>query len=140
MTEADKGLVLIVDDDNDIRELVTTLLEGEGYPYKKAANGQIALEILQQLKTPPNLILLDTRMPELDGMGFVLKLRLMEEFRNIPIVNMTASNPGGELSRQEEVVGQLAKPFELDDLLAVVALYARSPSLETSEAMVVACA
>lgn len=109
--------ILVVDDDESIRQIVRLCLTDEGYEVVEAANGEDALEVLAG--TPPNLILLDLRMPVMDGWEFARRYRLSPG-PHAPIVAFVAA-----LNVQQEVEGLetaaiLSKPFDLDDLLNAV--------------------
>ena len=85
--EAD-GDVLIVDDDADARDRLRTVLERNGWTTQQAANGQEALEAVDQAK--PRLILLDLTMPVMDGFSFLIALRERPGCEDIPVVVLTA--------------------------------------------------
>ena len=111
--------VLVVDDDADTRDMLTEALADEGYQVRTVASGQAALEVLGR-EGPPALILLDHRMPEMDGPAF------LEAYRrppgpHAPVVGLTAAGGPG----MEGADAVVAKPFALDDLSAVVERYAR---------------
>lgn len=110
--------VLIVEDEPSILAAVQEFLELEGYPTVGACNGAVALEVLDRLPQRPALVLLDMRMPVMDGWGFARALR--ERGIHLPLVVMTAAQDpgswGGEI-RAERVV---AKPFDLDEVLDAV--------------------
>jgi CheY-like chemotaxis protein len=80
--------VLIVDDDEVLRQLLRRLLEPEGYKVVEAENGRVALDRLREVS--PSVILLDLMMPEMDGFEFVTEFRRHEAWRAIPIVVITA--------------------------------------------------
>jgi CheY-like chemotaxis protein len=80
--------VLVVEDDPDQRNLLRGILEREGWSVSEAENGQIALNLMAS--SPPELILLDLMMPEMDGFRFVTSLKAREEWRRIPIIVITA--------------------------------------------------
>jgi hypothetical protein len=84
------GPVLVVEDDPDTREILRRLLEKEGCQVIAAANGRLALERLAESR--PMLILLDLMMPEMDGFQFIDRLRQHKNWRNIPIVVVTAKD------------------------------------------------
>jgi CheY-like chemotaxis protein len=89
-------VVLIVDDDSDVREIVKDTVEGVGMKAATAVNGRSALQWLD--KNPkPALILLDLMMPEVDGFEFLEKIREIEELNDVPVVVLTAK----ELSEAE---------------------------------------
>src|SRR4051812_18165946 len=87
----DGGMILIVDDDADIRDAFCSVLEDSGYPAMAAENGKVALE---QLATgaPPALILLDLMMPVMNGAEFLSALRADHRFDAIPVAVFSASN------------------------------------------------
>ncbi|WP_082523958.1 response regulator [Methylobacterium sp. Leaf399] len=85
-----EGPVLIVDDDPDTRERIATLLTREGWRVAAAENGVAGLEATAARK--PCLILLDLMMPEMDGFGFLRALRAHPEWRDIPVVVLTAKD------------------------------------------------
>ena len=114
--------VLVVDDDTSILDTVTSILTGEGYDVVSAATGEEALAAVA--RTQPRLILLDMRMPVMDGWAVARALR--EQGINVPIVVMTAAESAKRWADEVGAQGYLAKPFGLDDLLATVERF-RSP-------------
>lgn len=112
--------ILVIDDDLAILATVSDILCDEGYQIQTATNGAEGLAALEQFN--PDLILLDMRMPVLDGWGFATKLR--ERGVNIPIVVMTATQDARRWAREIGAAHVLAKPFDLMDLLNVVELAA----------------
>jgi len=112
--------ILVVDDDPDIRATVSEILDLEGCNVTAASNG---LEALEQIETsPPCVVLLDMRMPVMDGWGVARELRARGV--GIPIVVMTAAQDAGRWAREIAADAVLPKPFELDDLLDIVSRYA----------------
>ena len=85
-----EGPVLVVDDDSDVRERMTTLLTREGWRAVSAENGRAGLDAVAARK--PGLILLDLMMPEMDGFAFLRALRTKPEWRDIPVVVLTAKD------------------------------------------------
>ena len=112
--------VLVVDDDEGIREFVRVALGEEGYRVLVAPNGQAALDLLQV--DPPGLILLDLWMPQMDGAGFLAVYRSLPIPR-APVVIFAASADVQAEALPADVAGFLAKPVELVDLLDLVARY-----------------
>jgi CheY-like chemotaxis protein len=108
--------VLVVDDEPDIRATVSAMLEIEGYDVDEAANGADALHAIEQ--RAPDLILLDMRMPILDGWGFARELRLRGH--PIPIVVMTAARDAARWAGEIAASSFVAKPFGFDDLITAV--------------------
>jgi two-component system, chemotaxis family, chemotaxis protein CheY len=109
--------ILIVDDDESIRQIVRICLTDEGYEVMEAANGQAALHRLAEFT--PNLILLDLRMPVMDGWEFA---RRYEEWPapRAPVVAFVAALNAEQDCADLDAAGILAKPFDLDDLLDAV--------------------
>ncbi len=110
--------VLVVDDDPDILEALSEILEAEGYQVLRARNGQEALGCLQS--APPALILLDLMMPVMDGWEFAQRMRQQPAVAKIPIIVLSADRNVGAKARDIGAVGHLPKPFELNDLLELV--------------------
>jgi len=114
--------ILIVDDDQEIREMVEFALGEEGYDVLTADHGGSALELLRGRK--PSLILLDMRMPVMDGWMFASAYR-RRPAPHSPIVVMTAAIDAVQWSREVAAVGCIPKPFELSRLYDAVRLHAR---------------
>ena len=110
------ALILVVDDDASIRSTVSEILELEGYPVATASDGREALQAVEQAQ--PSLVLLDMRMPVLDGWGFARELEARHV--QVPLVVMTAAQDAQRWCDEIGAIGCLAKPFDLDDLLASV--------------------
>jgi CheY-like chemotaxis protein len=118
----DAGSVLVVDDDDSICEFLATALSDEGYTVTTARNGRVALARLDQVE--PDLILLDMRMPVLNGWEFATHYRARHG-PHAPVVVMTAARDAAGRAAQVQAEAFLAKPFDLDDLLAVAARFVR---------------
>lgn len=109
--------VLVVDDDETISEFVVWILSDEGHDVVTASNGEIALHRLESFD--PNVILLDMRMPVMDGWHFA------EAYRDgrpspAPIVVLTAAQDAALRAADIRADGFLGKPFDLDELLATI--------------------
>ena len=89
MTLSDRGRILVVDDDEDVREAVADLLRDEGFIVDTAENGRVALELLRTRLAA--LIFLDLEMPEIDGDAFIRIAKDDQRLAAIPIVVITAS-------------------------------------------------
>ena len=112
--------VLVVDDDTAIVEMVSTALALEGIPHRTARDGQAALALVAQER--PSLILLDINMPVMDGLRFCAALD--EQGRDdTAIVVMTAAHEAPRFRTQCAADDVLGKPFDLDELYAVVERY-----------------
>jgi CheY-like chemotaxis protein len=116
--------VLIVEDDEDIRELMKILLEGDGYQVNVAVDG---LDAFEQLQTGarPTLILLDLMMPRMDGEQFLKQIH-SSRFSNTPVIIMSGHNATQKKADEHDVACWLMKPVELDDLLKAVRRFAPS--------------
>ncbi len=110
------GLILVVDDDPDIRALVHMILEEEGYAVVAAGDGREAL--LQVQHQQPALILLDLNMPVMSGWELHAELRSRQI--GVPVVYMTAAQRARTEAEQHGAQGFLAKPFGLNELLSTV--------------------
>ena len=108
--------ILVVDDEPDIRATVAAMLEIEGYDVAEATNGADALTELERRE--PHVILLDMRMPVLDGWGFAAELR--RRGHRVPIVVMTAARDAAHWAGEIAAASFVAKPFGLDDLIGAV--------------------
>jgi CheY-like chemotaxis protein len=114
--------VLIVDDDEDTRDMIAVLLEQAGYSVATAGNGREALERLKMLR--PEMILLDVCMPEMDGAMFRQEQRRHWDWLHIPTIVMTgaADEPMLDIAVEQT----LRKPVRGADLLAIVARHCTS--------------
>jgi two-component system chemotaxis response regulator CheY len=112
-----RARILVVDDDLDIAELVRLALTDEGFDVITATNGAAALDVAQA--TPPDLVLLDMRMPIMDGWTFARRYRSAPPPR-APIVVMTAARDAAERAAEIDADGYLSKPFSLDELFGIV--------------------
>lgn len=108
--------ILVVDDDPSILETVRVILESEGHPVVTATNGKEALDCLERVR--PGLMLLDMRMPVLDGWGVAKALR--DSPLRVPIIVMTAAENARRWADEIQAEGFLAKPFDLNDLIDTV--------------------
>jgi CheY-like chemotaxis protein len=117
------GRVLVCDDASEIRALIRINLELEGYEVVEADDGDVALEILRDTTRPlPDVITLDALMPRRDGWWVVSMVRADPRLARIPIVMVTASVQLNDRAQAERVAvdGFVAKPFEPDDLVALI--------------------
>jgi DNA-binding response OmpR family regulator len=115
--------ILVVEDDVSILDMVMQILRAEGYPVVGAKNGVEGLAEVD--RRPPSLILLDMRMPRMDGWEFAAALRA----RGIasPVVVMTAAENAKRWADEVSANGFVMKPFEILDLLASVEKHRRPP-------------
>jgi two-component system nitrogen regulation response regulator NtrX len=110
--------VLVIDDDDDIRESLVALLQSEGYQATAATSGAHALDILSDGHAPPAAILLDLRMPSMSGQDFAARIGDDPRWASTRIIICTAGRCPPELGGRAYAV--LQKPFDLDRLLELV--------------------
>lgn len=110
--------ILIVDDDIDILEPISLLLEGVGYAVVSLSKGEKAYGKIGEVK--PDLILLDILMSGSDGRKICRKLKDSTVTHNIPVVMMSAHPSAKRDSEQCGADDFIAKPFEADELIRVV--------------------
>ncbi len=115
-----KEIILLIDDNAELRENTSELLQLAGYDVYVAENGKRGLEQLRQIR--PNLILCDIMMPELDGYGVLRALNNIPELSGIPFVFLTAKIEKADFRNAMDLGADdyLMKPFSGDDLLKVV--------------------
>ncbi len=110
--------VLLVEDDPDIAGLVRFVLSGDDIAVEWTRNGAEALEWLRHFGMSPALILLDMRMPVMNGYDFARRYRA--EHGTSPIVVMTAGEEAPDVAREVGAEGYIGKPFDIDVLAQVV--------------------
>jgi CheY-like chemotaxis protein len=111
--------ILVVDDDDDIREVMQELLVAEGFQVDVARDGLDALGKLDGEASPP-LILLDMMMPRMDGETFLKMLRGKPALANASVVVISGNGAARDKAGAFQAAGCLVKPFELDELLELV--------------------
>jgi CheY-like chemotaxis protein len=112
-----RPLVLVVEDDESIRQFLELALRDEGYEVVSAADGAQALATLNDLT--PAVILLDVRMPVMDGVAFVRAYR-ERPAPHAPVVLVTAARDAEVVPVESLVDAVLQKPFNIEDLLRVI--------------------
>jgi CheY-like chemotaxis protein len=113
--------ILIAEDERDIRELISFTLEYEGYDVIVTANGEDALEMVY--KERPDLVLLDVRMPRMDGYEVCRRIINDVTIQHIPVAFISAKGQQSEIDEGmgAGAVDYLLKPFSRDQLLGMVA-------------------
>jgi CheY-like chemotaxis protein len=111
--------VLIVDDDLDIREVLSETLAERGFDVATAANGLEALGKLRELGVRPSVILLDLMMPIMDGYAFLEQRRLDPMLAAIPLAIVTAGH-GVEPERLGDGLQIVKKPFDVPRLVGIL--------------------
>jgi len=114
--------ILVVDDDESMRELIRIHLAAAGYEVQTAADAISAGYMV--LASAPDLILTDVSMPYMDGFEFVAALRADPSVPPIPVIFLTSVEEGMERARELGAAGYLVKPVRADELLATVARHA----------------
>lgn len=122
---AKKVSVMVIDDDVDIREILSEILADAGYSVVTAANGAEAIAMLKTVT--PSLILLDLNMPVMDGVEFRQRQRQDPATARIPTVVMSAVHQMQDRIAGLGVDDALAKPVDLARLLQVVAHHCERP-------------
>ncbi len=115
--------ILLIEDDRDIRELVSEIFEGEGYSVATACDGAQGLELLRTMR--PKLILVDLNMPVMNGLEFNAARVQDPALRAIPTIVMTAADRGYGRAEALEVWGVITKPVSLEALLALGVRFCR---------------
>lgn len=117
-----KTRLIVVDDDGAIRDILEMVLSAEGYEVITASDGSAALETVRL--SPPDLILLDIKMPVMSGLEFAKAYRAGPG-PHAPIVVLTAAQDAEGRALEIGAEGYLPKPFELDDLLLLIERHTR---------------
>jgi CheY-like chemotaxis protein len=115
-------MVLVVDDDYDVREALCDVLREEGLSVDAASDGVEALVYLRS-HSPPNVILLDLMMPRMVGAQFRTEQLLDPSLATIPVVLLSADTRIAEMSNSLGAQGYLRKPVELAKLLETVSMF-----------------
>lgn len=115
--------ILTVDDDEDLRNSLASLLELEGFESVWAKNGQVALEYLKRVPDMelPDLVLLDYMMPVMNGAAFHAGLKQDPRLEKIPVVMMTANgNLVSVMEKVEDAGAFMSKPMDYDTVVRMV--------------------
>lgn len=117
-----KARILIVEDDANLLEGIQTVLELDNYSVITVENGKQALDILSQSTVPPDLIVSDIMMPQMDGIQLLMEVRKVTAWIKIPFIFLTARSEKVDVQRGKRlgVDDYLTKPFDADDLLIAV--------------------
>jgi CheY-like chemotaxis protein len=111
--------ILVVDDDENLRQLLGLHLSAAGYAVLLAEDAIAAGYLV--LRQPPDLIISDVNMPHMDGFEFVAALKSDKTLPDIPVIFLTSFEEGDHRGKQLGAVGYLTKPIRADRLLAMVA-------------------
>jgi DNA-binding response OmpR family regulator len=112
--------ILVIDDDADVVQFVRLSLAREGYEVVTALDGAAGLRLA--LETPPDLVLLDILMPDIDGLELLSRLRVNPATTNVPVVLLTARADAHDRVRGLELGADdyITKPFDIEELVARV--------------------
>lgn len=110
-----KLLILVVEDDNSVKNLITTTLKAHDYRYLTACNGKMA--ILDASSHNPDIVLLDLGLPDMDGVEVIRKIR---SWSNLPIIVISARSEDSDKIEALDAGADdyLTKPFSVEELLA----------------------
>jgi CheY-like chemotaxis protein len=111
--------ILVVDDDESIRELLRLHLSAAGYEVHVEADAIAAGYLV--LRSPPDLIITDINMPHMDGFEFIAALKADTTLPRIPVIFLTSYDEGDDRGKELGAVGYLTKPVRADKLLQLVA-------------------
>jgi signal transduction histidine kinase len=124
------GRILVVDDNEDLVEMLSTVLSLEGYDPVPAYNGQDAVKALLEYR--PSLVLLDRALPDFDGLEVCARMKAVDPSRFLPVIMVTAA-----AHRDDKLVGlakgvddYITKPFDMDELVAKVRVMLRIKATE----------
>ena len=112
--------ILLIDDDHDVRRLVSVILEQSGFGVRSVADGSSAIAELQM--NSYDLMVLDISMPNLNGFQVLKAIRSMARFIGLPVIMLTGSRDRDEISKVQEynVSDYVLKPPQIDDLISRV--------------------
>ena len=124
--------ILIIDDEPDVLKLAAFRLKRWGYEILTANDGQTGLEIIENER--PDLVLLDLRLPNLDGVDVCRQVKNNEALKHIPIILFTATADiaVAETAKQVGADGYIVKPFEPEQLLEKIQSVAGEPRKENA--------
>ncbi len=119
-TEVVKKKILIVDDEPDMRELLTMYLTGRGFLVNEAGDGVDGLESVK--KARPDLVILDVMMPRMDGFQLLKVLKSDPEYSKMPVIMLTAKNDVDSTAMGEKLHADhyLTKPFDVSILIQFI--------------------
>lgn len=117
--------ILVVDDDPTTRLLLHTRLKAKGYEVHVADDGDIGLELAQEIK--PNLIILDVDMPRMDGYTFISMKNKIQEIKAIPVLILTAYSETQPIFQMQGASDYFVKPLDFNAMLERIEMLIGSP-------------
>jgi len=121
--------VLVIEDDRDTRAILGEILASEGYEAVEFEAGDVAAKYLAS-HAPPCLVLLDLRLPRMNGIAFLQWLNKQEQLKKLPVAVISALRLNGEQDKapfRDHVVAVLRKPFTLEDVLELIESHCGHP-------------
>ncbi len=120
--------ILIVDDEEDVLDLLQLVFETSGFTVRRASNGKAAVS--SAYESPPDVILLDVMMPEMDGWQVLRTLKGDERTRSVPVVMLSARAERRDkmIGLQEGAEGYIAKPFSPAEVVREVQSFLDRPA------------
>lgn len=114
--------ILVVDDNEDVRDALALILEGEGFAVDTARDGREALDRLRE-EPQPCLVILDLHMPEFDGRAFRSAQRADHELMRIPVVLFSGEHDLAAAAQTMGIDAYFRKPFDPEAIVALVRRY-----------------
>lgn len=116
MPEQEKKVILVVDDDLDVAEMVSVYLSVHGYIVRTADMGEVAVQVA--LENPPDLVIQDINLPDIDGFEVAYRLRNNRKTRDIPIIFLTEKRSRSDRLQGLELGADdyITKPFDIQEL------------------------
>lgn len=108
--------ILIVEDEPDLLRVLSQHLKNHNFQVAEAEDGESGLQKVQDEK--PDLIILDIKMPKIDGYSFVKELQSQREFAKIPVIVLTAHSDFDKLFKVEGVAAFFTKPYEIKEIVS----------------------
>ncbi len=120
MGNAGIPVILVIEDDADLRKILRLQLTSRGYDVREAENGAVGFAALREVT--PDCVILDLMMPVMDGFGFLKRARSIDEFATVPVLILTASEDERNRIRgdQYRADAYMGKPYDLEELTAKV--------------------
>ena len=128
MTDAtNPPTILVVEDDEHIGDLLTFMLERQGYQVHSCSDGRAAREFIEQHVDCPKLVLLDVMLPFFDGFELVRIIRAREGWGEVPVVMLTAKTMEADIVRALDAGANdyIVKPFQPQELMARLRRFVR---------------
>lgn len=120
--------LVVIEDDTHIAEVLRFMLERQGYAVSLAGDGRAAQRLIEDIATPPDLVLLDVMLPHVDGFELVRVIRARSGWEKTPVIMLTAKNMEQDIVRALDAGANdyIVKPFQPNELLARVRRYLKA--------------